>query len=203
MNKQDKESPQILKYRKKFVINKELGLNIKRHKLIKNSFLPNIKSFKRYDLDSGNYYIGECKNLVKEGFGVFVYIQDREKYLGFWKNDMRNGFGEYIYQDGTVFKGEFFEDKKHGKGVIISNEFVIEGNWIKGLKEGRFVKFNLKTQQIETFIFQEGKRIKKYNFKTRQNLKNDAFNFVTKKIKKMKNKKEFVSMLTIPEVLND
>ena len=51
-----------------------------------------------------------------------------------WKDNKINGIGEYHYPGDTrVFKGEYKNDKKHGKGVIEwsdGRKFV--GNFIDG-----------------------------------------------------------------------
>ena len=49
-----------------------------------------------------------------------------------------NGQGEMLYEDGRFYKGEFQNDKKHGKGILfLPNGRKIEGTWILGKQEGQ------------------------------------------------------------------
>lgn len=36
------------------------------------------------------------------------------------KGNMRNGQGTFTWGDGSVYKGEFKNDKRHGYGVLIN-----------------------------------------------------------------------------------
>ena len=40
---------------------------------------------------------------------------------------MKHGSGTFYYPDGSIYEGEWFEDKKSGKGKSISNH---DGPWI-------------------------------------------------------------------------
>lgn len=37
------------------------------------------------------------------------------------KKGKRHGKGEYFYNNGSIYKGEFLEDEKHGFGKLIIN----------------------------------------------------------------------------------
>ena len=39
------------------------------------------------------------------------YFLNIFSYIGDWKDDMCNGYGVYTHQDGTVYKGEWVNDK--------------------------------------------------------------------------------------------
>ena len=41
-------------------------------------------------------YIGEWKNGLREGFGIYKY-NNGDKYIGIWKNNLEEGNGRYIY----------------------------------------------------------------------------------------------------------
>jgi hypothetical protein len=41
-----------------------------------------------------------------------------DQYCGFYENDKKNGFGHFIWANGNEYKGEFFNDYKHGKGEM-------------------------------------------------------------------------------------
>lgn len=44
--------------------------------------------------------------------------------------DLKSGHGIYNWPDGKYYKGEFFNDKKHGYGELYHNEALkYKGNW--------------------------------------------------------------------------
>lgn len=46
------------------------------------------------------------------------------------KNGMRHGPGTYIWDEGTIYKGEWLDDKAHGLGQLIHiNGEVYEGEF--------------------------------------------------------------------------
>jgi hypothetical protein len=54
------------------------------------------------------------------------------EYIGEFKNNMKDGYGEEKYRDGSIYKGDFRQDLKHGKGVLL-----LQGNGNYGY-EGEF-----------------------------------------------------------------
>lgn len=109
-------------------------------------------------------YIGDWKMNKKDGYGIKIY-SNRDKYEGYWKNDMRHGKGTYwlcigknayrklftgdwfenkkegkgifFYNDGGCYDGEWKNSKRHGKGLMIySNGDTYEGYWLDDLKDG-------------------------------------------------------------------
>lgn len=52
-------------------------------------------------------------------------------------NDKANGIGIYMKSDGTVYRGEWVDDRYHGQGKLILNTGEIyEGRFENGLKNG-------------------------------------------------------------------
>ena len=51
-----------------------------------------------------------------------------------------NGIGIYYYKDGDIFIGNYFNDKKNGKGQYIYSErkSALEGEWKEGIKNGKY-----------------------------------------------------------------
>ena len=62
-------------------------------------------------------YIGEWKNDMREGRGVYYNPLTKEKYEGYFKNGKAEGNGTVYYNNGDIFKGEFKNWVKEGKGI--------------------------------------------------------------------------------------
>jgi hypothetical protein len=68
--------------------------------------------------------------------GKMTY-QDGSTYLGQWANGARHGRGTYSFPYGSVFFGEFQDDKIHGSGVLTwANGSRYVGRWRDGLRHG-------------------------------------------------------------------
>lgn len=87
--------------------------------------------------DSGDYYIGEYKNGVREGNGKYFFADGRT-YEGECHNDKWNGRGIFTFPDGRKYEGEFKDDHYAGKVHSIIPTAVhgqVLGKMIKNLKE--------------------------------------------------------------------
>lgn len=47
-----------------------------------------------------------------------MVYSDTSSYNGDWKYGMRDGQGEFVMSDGTVYRGQWINDKPHGKGTL-------------------------------------------------------------------------------------
>ena len=66
----------------------------------------------------GSVYEGEKLNGFRHGKGKFYY-SDGGMYDGEWKAGSMDGFGTLFYAGGNIaYKGEWKEDKFHGKGIV-------------------------------------------------------------------------------------
>ena len=72
----------------------------------------------KYIFETGDYYIGEFKNGLREGKGFQYYKNKNYQYEGMWKDDKRNGHGKYYYENGDYFIGFWKDNKKVGKGEL-------------------------------------------------------------------------------------
>ena len=72
------------------------------------------------------FYINK-KCMGAHGFGKFIGL-DGTIYIGNWENDKQNGSGREIYSDGSNYMGEFVDGKKSGKGKFTFTE----GNTYEG-----------------------------------------------------------------------
>ena len=124
--------------------------------------------------DNLNYeeFIGEYKDFMSEGFGIYKnYIthlkitgifnnsgisgigsEDSEEggyiYLGEFKNNKKEGYGSIIWKDGNKYKGEFKNNQLNGYGII---EYPGEKYYQGEIKNGRINGFG-------EFFWKNGKR---------------------------------------------
>ncbi|XP_046855915.1 MORN repeat-containing protein 1-like [Xenia sp. Carnegie-2017] len=84
----------------------------------------------------GNY-VGETSKQIRNGFGVYNYSN---KFSVMEENGGKERNMEKVSllkQNGDIYKGSFYQHKKHGKGhQIYSNGDEYEGDWVQGLKQG-------------------------------------------------------------------
>lgn len=83
--------------------------------------------------ESGNKYVGNWKNGIREGQGTF-YFKDGRKYIGNWKVGKYNGQGTYYLANGNIeYKGNYKDDKRNGEGIL----YYTNGNKYEGsFKDG-------------------------------------------------------------------
>ena len=67
---------------------------------------------------------------ILDGLGVFSY-KDGSVYKGQWKDGKREGKGKMTDDNGTIYEGEWKNDRYHGKGRLTDNrnETIYEGEW--------------------------------------------------------------------------
>ncbi len=70
------------------------------------------------------------------GEGEIKYLDTKDFYKGQWSKGKKNGQGEYRYADGTVYSGEFFNDKREGKGILKNKKIEYDGEWKADKKNG-------------------------------------------------------------------
>ena len=51
-------------------------------------------------------------------------------------HNKKNGRGRVQYQDGTIFEGNFKDDRPNGFGKMTSRDYTYEGSFVDGLKNG-------------------------------------------------------------------
>ena len=88
---------------------------------------------------NGNFYLGEVDDKGrKSGKGKINYSSKSTSgesllsYCGYFINNKRNGFGTAFYSDGSKFIGEWKDDKKNGKGIMIDSNgtiLTLFGKW--------------------------------------------------------------------------
>ncbi len=68
---------------------------------------------------------------------IYTY-PDGTIYKGDWSGNKRHGYGIWIRPDGTKYEGEWENDKPNGRGVLINpNGSKYSGDWKEGKRHGR------------------------------------------------------------------
>ena len=90
--------------------------------------------FGTFTFSSGEQYVGEYKNDIRNGKGTLTYANGN-KYVGDWKDGKRNGQGTFTNAGGEQFVGEWKDDMLNGQGTrYASNGSIInQGIWDGGI----------------------------------------------------------------------
>ena len=105
---------------------------------------------------NGDVYDGEWKNDKRHGKGNnennigILNLMKGDKYDGEWKEDLKEGYGIYYYLDGSKYEGNWKDDKRSG-GIIIINKGILyypdsskyDGDWKENLKNGQGINLLL------------------------------------------------------------
>ena len=84
----------------------------------------------------GSRYDGNFVGGLHHGYGRMVYPEG-DCYIGEWNHNEIEGLGTYTYQDGVINEGFWVKGIQNGRGKEIAEEFLFEGNFEKGVKEGQ------------------------------------------------------------------
>lgn len=86
---------------------------------------------------NGDIYQGEWQDGKAHGQGVFV-DKDGSLYDGSWNQDRQHGFGTEMWNRGQiVYRGDFVEGKKTGKGRFEFDGSHYEGDFVDGKFHGK------------------------------------------------------------------
>ncbi|XP_064640367.1 MORN repeat-containing protein 1-like isoform X3 [Lineus longissimus] len=127
-------------------------------------------------------YIGETKNLLRDGYGVYNYANKFFRYEGEWMDGKKHGHGKLVMNDGSYYEGEFqngeieghgykyfaasgrsytgqfHEGELQGNGVMkYKDGSSYEGEWFKGMRNGSG-KFRMADNNIYQGNFYQHKR---------------------------------------------
>ena len=88
--------------------------------------------------ESGAFYKGQWNKVSnqREGQGIQIW-PDGSIYEGNWKNDKANGSGRLIHADGDFYEGNWVDDKAQGYGMykhFDGSQYV--GSWIEDKQHG-------------------------------------------------------------------
>lgn len=106
---------------------------------------------------NGDVYYGQHKLFVKEGLGKLVCL-DGTIFEGNWENDRKSGKGRLIDgSTGDIYVGEFTDGKKTGRGRIYHKALdqIYEGEWSNDNKQGEGLVL-YRTGRLEQGDFRAG-----------------------------------------------
>jgi hypothetical protein len=84
--------------------------------------------------DIAEYYSGDCKNGLADGFGA---AKGKDEYKGEFFDGKPNGKGTYIWGNGSRYDGNFAIGELDGTGVFLwINGSHYEGNYFRGKRHG-------------------------------------------------------------------
>ncbi|XP_015192642.1 MORN repeat-containing protein 1 isoform X2 [Lepisosteus oculatus] len=66
---------------------------------------------------NSQYYVGEVKSLLRDGYGLYVYPNSFFRYEGQWKLGKKHGHGKLVMKDGSYYEGEFVNGEIEGNGL--------------------------------------------------------------------------------------
>ncbi len=106
-----------------------------------------LRRYKSYSIDNTNFTItiekmpsggkcieGDCTN----GYGHYRF-DNGEEYRGNFINGEYHGFGMFTWANGNFYLGNFVKSVREGSGTYYYNGRAIQGNWVGGKCEGKFV----------------------------------------------------------------
>ena len=56
---------------------------------------------------------------MKNGQGMEI-LANGTKFQGTFVDDIKSGYGEIRYKSGLMYKGQYLNNMKHGKGVLLA-----------------------------------------------------------------------------------
>ena len=93
-----------------------------------------------FDVGNGSKYTGQMMMTndvyAKHGKGEQQWA-DGAHYIGDWRNNLAEGEGVFNHANGDVYTGEFYQDRANGFGVYVhSNGQKYEGFWKSDMQDG-------------------------------------------------------------------
>ena len=92
-----------------------------------------MSEIEKIEFENGDVYEGEIKDGKPHGKGTMQFNNEWGTiYVGDWVNGVRTGQGTSIKKNGNRYVGEFLNDELHGKGFLIDEGTVFEGEFVNG-----------------------------------------------------------------------
>ena len=117
--------------------NKANTLSMKKN--FDNLITENNFNIHRIQIYPDGKYIGEFKNGMRDGKGIF-YFNDGARYEGDYKCDKREGKGILYYPNGNIYQGDYKNNKKDGQGIMYYNNGTrAMGNYLNSNPVGKHI----------------------------------------------------------------
>ena len=84
--------------------------------------------------DTHGIYVGKFASGLKHGHGVET--TEDGKYEGSFEKGYRHGYGTFRYNELEYYQGTWRKNDYHGTGLLVTDEYVYDGQWVDGRKEG-------------------------------------------------------------------
>lgn len=82
-------------------------------------------------------YLGETENGKANGYGEGIF-ETGSVYKGYWKDNLRHGVGVFTWSDKEYYEGSFVEGKREGYGEYHwKNGEVYKGYWKNDMRHGK------------------------------------------------------------------
>ena len=68
-----------------------------------------------------------------------LVVEDGASYIGEWKigTEIRQGMGIQTWPDGSVYEGNFYDNKRNGNGrIIYPDQTIYNGGWVNDAAHG-------------------------------------------------------------------
>jgi hypothetical protein len=104
----------------------------------------------RFIFDNGDKYIGEFKNSLPHGRGIYQG-HNGSTYKGPFIKGMRQGYGSFNWSSGDQYIGEYLHNVRHGEGVyIFADGRQQKGIWDKGVFVHEIVESPTQVVQVNS-----------------------------------------------------
>ena len=67
----------------------------------------------------GDKYVGEFRNNLREGKGIYYY-HNGDRYEGEFRNNLREGKGIFYYNNGDRMVGDYYNNMPKGKFAMLT-----------------------------------------------------------------------------------
>ena len=87
--------------------------------------------------ENDEYYIGEFKNGLRDGKGIFYYNNEKLMFFGDFNGDKFEGTGHFMYQKYNYYIGEWKDNLRYGKGILnYKSGAKYQGDWVDDKANG-------------------------------------------------------------------
>eukprot|EP01080_Neovahlkampfia_damariscottae_P007125 gene7125-11288_t len=107
---------------------------------------------------SGNSYDGFWERGMRNGLGSFYYSRNHDFYNGFFHDDDRDGFGIYWFSNSTIYFGDWENNRRKGKGIMVFQNGKWFGDWKNNMRDGIGYTFNFDGTLSHAGFWKENKK---------------------------------------------